>query len=231
MKKLIIIFCYILISTFSTRADVIDTLYADTIISTQIGELTFKGGTTITKKQDGQVIRGTLAYDTDIWTTGPLIFFSRKHPITFNKNGRVIQGVSVLDFIGQACDGKFYTFAGGYIVEWDDYGKISAGTIEIPFPIIVENQEFTIKERTIIKYYPNGKIMQATPNYNVKLKISQTETVNFMGGEIIKFSQDGNVIQGVLAKKTTFALKDGTEKIVPQGEKIKFDNNGFLITY
>lgn len=216
-------------SIFSANADVVDSLEVDTYLETPSGNICFKGGTLVVKNNEGKVIKGTPAVDIDLWTTGPLIFFSRKHPITFNNSGLVVRGVPAMDFIGQTCDGSFHSFSAGYMAEWNKNGKIISATIDAPFPITIDNQEITLKSKSLIKYYDNGQIMLATPDNNIKLKISPTEIVNFMEGKIIRFNKKGMATQGVLAKKTTFVLQNGNEMVLSQGSKVKFDDNGFLI--
>ena len=102
MIKLLAIF--LLGFSLSCSGSEIDTLRCDTLMSTPGFRALFKGGTTAITNSKGEVIEGVLAVDTDLWTTGPLVFFAAGYRIKINELLKVYTCVSAVNFIAQTCN-------------------------------------------------------------------------------------------------------------------------------
>lgn len=228
MVKLLTIL-FLTISLTCSASD-IDTLRNDTLMSTPGFTAYFKGGTSVKTNSIGEVVEGVLAVDTDLWTTGPLVFFASGFKIKINELGRVYTGVSAMNFIALARNNIFYEFKGKTPIAFDSQGFVIEGFLaqSVEF-VTIDGIHFRTEPGTDIRFYSSGEIMRVTLSDSDKLSINKNEKIAFMARRQITFSQEGYVLQGVTAKKSTFVDSNGNSITKQQGDVVRFDSNGLLI--
>lgn len=228
--KLIITAIILTITVLPCFAVASDTLRCDTIMNVYGVNLMFKGGTVIKTNSKNEVVEGVLANDIDLWTTGPLVYFAGGHHIKFNENGKVYFGFPAVNFIAQACNGVFYEFKALSRIDFNNKGLVTEGTVEHQFLYLCrDGSEVFSMNGGVVKFYPDGSIMQLSPSENVKLSINANVKILFMGHKFVIFNTDGYVSQGTLARKSTLTTQHGTTVTKLQGEMVTFDSNGMLI--
>lgn len=227
VKLLAILFLTV---SLTCSASQIDTLRNDTLMSTPAFTACFKGGTVVKKNSMGEVVEGVLAVDTDLWTTGPLVFFASGFKIKINEWGKVYTGVSVANFIAQACNNNFYEFKGKTPIAFDPQGLVIEGFLaqSIEF-VTIDGIHFWTMPGTDVRFYSSGKIMRVTLSDTEKLSINKNEKIAFMAHHQVTFNHEGYVSQGVTAKKATFVDRYGNTVTKQQGDVVRFDQDGLLI--
>ena len=205
-------------------------LSCDTVMSTPLSMVMFKGGTNVVLNRDGKVVEGVLATDTDRWTTGPLVLFAGSTRVMLNNDGKVYEGFPAVNFIAEATNGVFYEFKAMAVTFFDNEGRVSVGAASHGIEYMCRDGAALYSEPgTEIAFYPSGVLRKATPAEAVKLSINRNEKIFFMAHKSVFFDRDGYVTQGVSAKKATFLSTDGTTVIKHPGDILKFSSNGILI--
>ncbi|MCQ2974974.1 MAG: hypothetical protein MJ211_09195 [Bacteroidales bacterium] len=223
-------FCLILIFIFSISNCIsgnYDTLQRDSLMFTTGPNVIFKGDNNIiVKNNKGEVIEGVLGEDTDLWTTGPMVSFASNSRVKFNNEGKVIEGFSNANFIALACDNKYYEFKSYSKITFDNKGTINEGNIVSSIKIICNRdiEIFSVPESKI-KFYDTGEIMWIMPTENIKINTSNDKIV-LSNQYPIKLNKNCEIIQGCLAKKTTFVNEKGEESILRQGSTIFLGQDG-----
>ena len=228
MIKLLAIF--LLGFSISCSGSETDSLRHDTLMSTPGFRAMFKGGTSATMNSKGEVVEGVLAVDTDLWTTGPLVYFAAGYKIKINELGQVFAGVSAVNFIAQACNGAFYEFQGKSPIAFDSGGRVIEGFLSQGAEFVTrDGVRFFSMPGTDVRFFPNGDIMRVTLSDTEKLSINKFEKIAFMAHHPVVFGYDGYVTQGTTAKKSTFVDSNGNSVVKQQGATVRFDSNGLLI--
>lgn len=206
----------------------IDTLKTDSVMQTTGIKTAFKGGTAYKTDKNGFVIEGTPASDTDLWTTGPLVYFSSEGIVKFNSKGKVTQGVLAVNILANCLDNKFREFKRGTRVFFDNEGLVFRGTLNESIEITVDNQIVRSADNSPIEFYASGRIKQITPSANFKFLTAEGIRILISSDNPIKLDEKGNLREGFLAKKLSF--HNGNETITMSiGQLIKFDEKGNII--
>ena len=88
---------------------------------------------------------------------------------------------------------KLDAFMMGNPIILDEEGYLRSFQIEKMYETKMQNTSLTIREKTMVKIYPDSALEMATINSNVSLKNCQGETHEFMSGETLTFNKQGLV--------------------------------------
>ena len=204
-----------------------DTLKKDSLMQTPSIKVMFKGGTPY-KTDGGFVVEGTLLFDTDLWTTGPLVMFSSAGSLTFNSVGRVTQGVLSVNVLAACMDNRYREFKRGTRVFFNDKGLVFRGTLHESISVTIDGQVVHSKEDSPIEFYANGGIKNIVPSEN--FKFTSKEGIKFIiaADSQIKFDSNGNFLEGYLAKKINFVI-EGQTIYMSLGQCVRFSDEGNLL--
>ena len=225
--KIVLLIAFLSISYMSLGIT-IDTLQRDSLLQTTGIKMLFKGGTPYKKDSHGFVIEGTPAFETDLWTTGPLVLFSPSGGLKFNSSGKVTQGVLAVNILAECLDRKYREFKRGSRIFFTDNGQVFRGTLNENITVVIDNQVVTSAENSPVEFYASGKIRFITPSANFKFTSAEGVKIIFAANSPVKLSASGSVLSGYLAKKITFTV-DNEPITMSLGQQIRFDEQGNIL--
>lgn len=225
--KIVLLIAFLSISCMTLGVNV-DTLQRDSLLQTTGIKMLFKGGTSYKQNSNGLVIEGTPAFETDLWTTGPLVLFSPSGVLKFNSRGKVTQGVLAVNILAECLDGKYREFRRGSRIFFTDNGQVFRGTLNASISVTVDNQEVSSAENSPVEFYASGKIRFITPSENFKVTSSDGVRFIISANSPVKLSEKGTFLSGYLAKKVSFTVQ-GETVTMSLGQQIRFDEKGNIL--
>ncbi len=206
----------------------VDTLRCDSLMQTTGIRVTLKSGTAYKTNARGIVIEGTPAQDVDLWTTGPLVFFSNAGAVKWDSHGRATQGILSTNILASCTDLKFREFCKGTRIFFDSEGLVYRGTLNESIAVTIGDETIASSANSPIEFYGNGKIKHITPSLNFKFVTRDGQKVIIASGSPIKLSENGELLEATLGKRLNTII-DGFPTPMSVGHKIKFSREGEIV--
>jgi len=216
-------------SAFSQQTEL---LSENKFLQTPIEKVWFLNATQIKRNSNGDVIQGTLAKTSSLWTGSALVSFQEGTTIIFNDMGKVISGVLAHRAILWTAESSFL-FEGGTTIQFNQAGRVIEGCFAQNTAIQFSDKAKNLNEHVFmsgkpISFFDSGRIKSG---YILEENEWNTYAgkISFMAETLIVFDEIGIPCQGILARKTTITQPDKSEIVCHKGTFIQISNDGTVV--